>query len=540
MRVHQVAVRRVIACVIISTGAASAQVIKEALHVDLSKALGFIVAQSFTLKRIQGDHPSLKTRTQVVASDFDLSFGTAEDNIRKALKREFGPAYPDFLSLMAEQGRKVVSSQEIDQRGAVAFLDEVELRAKGKIPSPVLETLLSYQFIDRPAEEMRKGYSRVFRKEGHPKAKGVDFQICHPISWRPDEGDRPNIVQKFKSMNGRGLESFLVMVRGIPLPKGYELTKEDLDELLGESGVRAMIPGGEIISSKSIVLDRQQGVMILFDQSAKRLDLTITTRNLLFLTIYANKMIFIQCSVAVMPGDEAELGGSFSRFEPLFMRVANSFVIQNQYKSIEEPSEPTKKVTDFLVWKFGRASQATPSERKETAIRYFDLQTIAGSIAKECHRRNLKAEISKEEAYPMAIKLATSNAGSARIEVLRVEETDNDDETSVTVQLKSTSLNSELSDEFKQQIRKLYEISPNYGDILSKKRRDIPRSALSSAEGLISYMENEAKKKSTIHEYEFVIDSESSLITDWRILFREGATKKRSLFLSIVDELKEF
>ena len=97
MRVHQVAVRRVIACVIISTGAASAQVIKEALHVDLSKALGFIVAQSFTLKRIQGDHPSLKTRTQVVASDFDLSFGTAEDNIRKALKREFGPAYPDFL-----------------------------------------------------------------------------------------------------------------------------------------------------------------------------------------------------------------------------------------------------------------------------------------------------------------------------------------------------------------------------------------------------------------------------------------------------------
>lgn len=76
--------------------------------------------------------------------------------------------------------------------------------------------------------------SRVFRTQGHPKAKGVDFQVRYPASWRPAEGERPNIIQKFVSENGRGLESIMLVVKDIPLPEDYKPTKRELDEFFSD------------------------------------------------------------------------------------------------------------------------------------------------------------------------------------------------------------------------------------------------------------------------------------------------------------------
>ena len=85
--------------------------------------------------------------------------------------------YPEYVAAMKKQLDTTLKSQRISQDIAVQFLDEVESRAKGKIPSPILETLLNYQFKERPANEFARGFKRIYRTKGHRKAKGLDLQI---------------------------------------------------------------------------------------------------------------------------------------------------------------------------------------------------------------------------------------------------------------------------------------------------------------------------------------------------------------------------
>ena len=310
----------------------SAQTIKAPLYEDLGKTLGFIMGQRFSLNIIKTEFPNLALQAQVAESEFESSFGNAEENIKYALQEILKEEYPEFLEALEKQINDLVPSLQFNQEVATKFIAEVGLRARGEMPSPILETLLTYQFIDWPIEEFTLGYNRVFRTKDHPKAKNVDFQVRYPISWRPEEGERPNIIQKFTSENGRGLEILMLMVKDIPFPLNYIL-KQNLDDFFVESNLKEMIPeGGKFISAKLIILDDHKGAMIIYDDIVQRVDITTITRNLMFITIYDGKMIWIGCSVLALPGEESELKERFNRFEPLFKMIANTFIIQEQYK----------------------------------------------------------------------------------------------------------------------------------------------------------------------------------------------------------------
>lgn len=303
------------------------------LHSDLSRAYGFINGQRFSLNRIKKEYPDLGKYAQKAELEFQIAFGDAERNINAALQEILADRYSEYVAKMKDQLENTLSAQLLNRELAANFIAEVELRAKGSIPSPVLETLLTYQFKERPVEEVARGYSKVFRTKGHPKAKGVDFQIRYPSSWRPAEGERPNIIQKFVSENGRGLEMILLMVKDVPLPSGYKVTKKELDEFFSDKELRGMVPtGARVISAKPIILDGQKGGMVIFDQTVQRLDITLKIRNLYFVTVRGNKIIFVQCMVSTPPGKETEMQQRFNRIEPLSKWVGNSFVMQEQYR----------------------------------------------------------------------------------------------------------------------------------------------------------------------------------------------------------------
>ena len=312
-----------------NTQSVVAQTIEAPLYKDLSRTLGFIMGQRFTLNIIKVEYPNLALQAQVAESEFESSFSNAEKNIIYALQEILKEECPEFLEILEQQINEILSTQQLNQEVAARFIAEVESRARGEIPSPVLETLLTYQFTDWPMEEFTLGYNRIFRTKNHPKAKDVDFQIRYPISWRPEEGERPNIIQKFTSENGRGLEGFSLMVIDLPFP----ITEQDLDDFFVESELKGMVlEGGKFISAKPIVLDKHKGAMIICDYTAQRVDMTITMRTLMFLTIYEGKTIQILCFVSALPGAENELQERFNRFEPLFKMIANTFIIQEQYK----------------------------------------------------------------------------------------------------------------------------------------------------------------------------------------------------------------
>ena len=237
------------------TQTVSAQTFESSIFSDLSKTLGFIMGQRYSLNLIKTEYPNLALQAKVAESEFEISFSNAEKNIKYAFQEILKEEYPEFLETLEKQINDLVPSMHFNQEVAANFIAEVKSRARGEIPSPILETLLTYQFMDWPMEEFTLGYNRVFRTKNHPKAKNVDFQIRYPISWRPEEGERPNIIQKFTSENGRGLEGFNLMVMDFPIP----LTEQDLDDLFVESELKGIVPeGGKFISAKPIVLDKHK------------------------------------------------------------------------------------------------------------------------------------------------------------------------------------------------------------------------------------------------------------------------------------------
>lgn len=327
-----------------------AQEPKEPLHIILSKTLGFVFGQKHSLTRIQSEYPALSARAQKAELEFSMSFGTAAKNIENALHNILKDEYPKYITAMKNEISVTLMSQPISYESATQFLDEVDSRARGELPSPILETLLHYQYEDNPAGEFRSGYRRQYRTKGHPKSKGLDLQLEYPKSWSSREGNRPNVIQFFNSNNGRGLESALIMVQDLMKQAPEEWTQEkimalqtpegakDLSlEILSDEGLKEMATSMGMlnvhgINSKRIILDRWPGAILEFTGTQQRLDLTLTVYHRIYFIIYKNYMISLQCQIGKLPDDtEDTLKNKISNLVPLLDLMANSLVIQSQY-----------------------------------------------------------------------------------------------------------------------------------------------------------------------------------------------------------------
>lgn len=296
----------------------------------LSQAYGYLKGQQFTLSRIKKEYPSLELEVTKCELEFSLAFKKASENITNQLKELFGSEFDNYESEMMTQLKSLLSQQKITEDLAINFIEEVKQRAKGNIESPVLQPLLTYQFIDNPSKEFSSGFTTTYSTKGHTKSKNVEINAKFPNSWNQQEGDRPNVIQKFVSENGKGQEIILFMVKDLGLPTDYKVTEEELSEFFVESKLKQMIPdGSEFISAKKITLDKQIGGQIIFKTTAERLDFTITMQAIHFITIYDGKMVFLQCMVSAEQGEN--LNDRFNLFLPLFRQVANSLVLMDQY-----------------------------------------------------------------------------------------------------------------------------------------------------------------------------------------------------------------
>ncbi len=297
--------------------------------VTLSRTFGYLKGQQYTLDKIKSKYPDLELEVKRAEIEFSLSFRKAGERIKKEIQNLMGSDFDKFEHEMMDKLKSMLESQNITKDLALSFIEEVKMRAKGNIESPVLETLLTYQFIEFPSAEFSSGFVEKYTTKGHYKAKGVTINAKLPISWKQKEGDRPNIVHKFISKNGEGKDMIAFMVKDLGLPEGYKVTKEEADEFFNESEIKNFLPdGSEFISAKKITLDRHIGCQLIFKTTRERLDFSITLQTVQFITIYEGKMIFLQCMVS---DDEEDINTKFNLHLPLFRQVANSLIIMDQY-----------------------------------------------------------------------------------------------------------------------------------------------------------------------------------------------------------------
>ena len=299
-------------------------VLTDAAVRDIGQTYGFRLGQSFSLDAIEQKFADLAPQARIAKLQFESSFASAITNMDAVLTRK-GGEWPRVKTELREKIAATLGSQTITPDSAKSFVETVSKRAKGEIPSPVIETLLTFHpsYIAKPGSELLDGFKVRFTSDGSGKAKGVGFHLDYPKSWSSADGNRPNIVRKFVSQNGRGFEMIMVIVKSLPLPLGQKLTDKDIEAMVAEVAtpkeLKEMLPDGALsVSGGPLRLDGRPGHFQKYSVKQQRLDLTVSSLAVSYTVYYETSMIQIQCQVGSEVKDEEQLCSASQYFRRIF------------------------------------------------------------------------------------------------------------------------------------------------------------------------------------------------------------------------------
>lgn len=302
---------------------------------DIGQAYGFYLGQNYSLSEISKKYPSLSGLALIAEKEFSATFKSSIDGMDALMAKYAKSEWNKIKAQLTTQIASSINIEQISETQARQFVEQVRERAKGNIESPVIETMLLFKsgYEKNPEREFLDGYKFKYSTNGAGKAKGVAFSIESPKTWVAKEGNRPNIVQKFVSENGRGLELLLILIKEIPLQPGEKITEKDISEILNPKDIQDFIPdGGVYLNSGKLTLENLPGFWVHFKMDMARMRNTVGMETIMYTIFYKNKMIQIQGQVvSSINGEPAERGG-LKKYEKLFDLMANSFVISSMYK----------------------------------------------------------------------------------------------------------------------------------------------------------------------------------------------------------------
>lgn len=309
--------------------------LSNALAKDIGQAYGFYLGQDYSLSEISKKYPSLTGLALLAEKEFAATFQSSIEGMDALMAKYSKSEWNKIKAQITTQIESSINIEQMSETEARQFVELVRERAKGNIESPVIETLLLFKsgYEKNPEREFIDGYKFKYSTNGVGKAKGVAFSIESPKTWVPKEGDRPNIVQKFVSENGRGLELLLILIKEMPLQPGEKITEKDISEILNPKDIQDFIPdGGVYLNSGKLTLENLPGFWVHFKMDTARVRNTVGMETIMYTIFYKNKMIQIQGQVMTsINGEPADRGG-LKKYEKLFDLMANSFVISNMYK----------------------------------------------------------------------------------------------------------------------------------------------------------------------------------------------------------------
>lgn len=187
-------------------------------YLRVIRTSSYIITQQVTLEEIKAQHPRFTYQVDQLQSRFDKKFALAVDNMESYLEQFMGSK----LAYMKKNIRENITSQRIKKKDAETYLEEVSSRIDGKIPSPVWETLLSFNFPARPEREITAGFSTNFYLLNPERS--TNWAITLPQSWKQTAGHKKGAVRDFISDYGDGLQYI-----------SFELIETDISETDSDS-----------------------------------------------------------------------------------------------------------------------------------------------------------------------------------------------------------------------------------------------------------------------------------------------------------------
>lgn len=318
-----------------STYASAEMQLYNALAKDIGKTYGFYLGQAYSLNEISKKYPSMSGLAYIAEKEFSENFKSSIDGMDSLMLKHAKIEWERMKGQLTNQIANSINIEQITESQARQFIELVRQRAKGNIESPVIETLLLFKsgYEKHPEREFLDGYKYKYTTNGAGKAKGVAFSIEVPKTWAAREGDRPNIVQKFVSENGKGFELLLVLIKEMSLLPGETITERDVAEILNPTDIKDFLPeGAEYITSGKLTLENLPGFWVHFKSNVLRVRNSIGMETMMCTIFYKNKMIQIQGQVTTSINEKSMDRGGLKHYEKLFNLMTNSFVVANIYK----------------------------------------------------------------------------------------------------------------------------------------------------------------------------------------------------------------
>ena len=305
------------------------------LILDMSRTYGYYIGQTYTLDNIKKKYPNLQNEIFLIKNDFDLKYLKSIKDIEQFFTKNMSKKQWSDLQKMVKDGIKKQLNTNISYEESLEAIQVVKARIKGDIESPVIETLLMFNpnYQKNPIEELNDKFIQTYNSKDNPKAKGVDFSVKVPKSWKSQEANRPNIVRKFTSNNGyiiedTFIENIMILVYDLPI-EVKKLTSQDVTDVCND------IPENSVLREcKATTLENLPVVVQRLKLNMKRLENSMNMEVVQYNVFYKNKMIIIQGQVGTMNEkiSEKTLLERFEKFKPVFNYVANSLMISNLYK----------------------------------------------------------------------------------------------------------------------------------------------------------------------------------------------------------------
>ncbi len=301
----------------------------------MSRTYGYYIGQTNLLDSIERKYPYLRNDVFLAKNEFDLKFSTSLKEIEQNFSKNMTTKQWDEYKLnIKNKIQEQVNNNNITQQDSLNFIQEVKSRATGNIESPVIETLLIFNpnYQKNPISELGDNFYQKYNSKNNPKAKGVDFSVRVPKSWKSQEANRPNIVRKFTSNNGYLIEdtfaeSIMLLVQDLPFEVN-SLTKQDVNDYCNE------LPENTILRDcKSTKLENLPLIIQRMKINLSRVESSMTMELVQYTIFFKNKLVMIQGQVGTMNDkvSEKELLDRFEKFKPVFSSVANSLVINDLY-----------------------------------------------------------------------------------------------------------------------------------------------------------------------------------------------------------------
>lgn len=178
--------------------------------------------------------------------------------------------------------------------------------------------------------EFANGKYKEYKNDGTGKSKGIKFNLKYPVTWKAEEGNRPNVVQKFVDRNGKGFAIFMILIKDFPVEE--KITQRDIEELISSEDINSFLPENGILLGKGhMVLEQQQGFWLKYKGESGRGRNRISINTIAYNIFYNGKFISLQGQVADKVNGES-LGYSFEYFEKLFDLMVNTLIFPDLYK----------------------------------------------------------------------------------------------------------------------------------------------------------------------------------------------------------------